>query len=115
MFAFACQIVRADSGAWAVNAGGNWSDAANWLSGVVAGGTGATAYFTNMPNSSAGGPVVTIDTNLVLNGVLHWNIDGSEFTYAAGRLPGTLDCYGIDMGTNGFTLTSSRRFRSRPR
>lgn len=36
---------HAASGAWAVDASGNWSDAANWAGGVVADGAGELAYF----------------------------------------------------------------------
>lgn len=38
---------RAADGSWAVDAGGNWSLAGNWLGGGVATGTDATAWFTN--------------------------------------------------------------------
>ena len=45
------QVLRAQSGAWTVDADGIWSSSANWLAGAVANGAGATAFFTNTVTS----------------------------------------------------------------
>jgi len=101
-------FAQGGSGSWNVQAGGRWSDAANWLDGLVAGGTGATAFFTNAPDSSVSSPVLTVDTNLLLNGFHNWAADGSTFTVAAERIPGSLDYYGIDIGSSDFSVYSGR-------
>ncbi|NLC82619.1 MAG: hypothetical protein GX748_15695, partial [Lentisphaerae bacterium] len=44
-------MLRAQSGAWTVDADGIWSSSANWLAGAVANGAGATAFFTNTVTS----------------------------------------------------------------
>ena len=101
-------FAQGGSGSWNVQAGGRWSDTANWLDGLVAGGAGATAYFTNAPDSSVNSPVVSVDANLLLNGFHHWAADNSVFTVAAERIPGGLGYYGIDIGANDFVVYSGR-------
>ena len=51
-------------GMWAVDADGAWADPGNWTNGVVAGGAGAIAYFTN----STLDRVVTVPTEGVTVG-----------------------------------------------
>lgn len=46
----ASRLVAAD-GTWVNTVGGNWADAGNWQDGTVAGGAGATAYFSDAPAS----------------------------------------------------------------
>lgn len=100
--------VYAADGAWNVQAGGYWSGSANWLDGIIAGGTGATAFFTNAPGSEASCPVVWVDQPVTLNRIWTWHGGGSEMTFAPFLLPDGSGYYAIDMGTSGFTLHSSR-------
>jgi len=81
----------AADGYWAGDAGGNWSDAANWIGGVKPS-EGATAYFTN---ALPAGARITIDEPVSVNR-LHfvakvdgyvWNIDGSSSFTLAGSAP----------------------------
>jgi len=50
---------RAQTGAWTNSVNGNWSATTNWLGGVVANGSGNTAYFTNVYSAV---PTITLDT-----------------------------------------------------
>lgn len=99
---------QAASGTWDVQAGGRWSEAANWLDGIVANGTSASASFFHAPGDSVDRPVIWIDQDVTLNTVQHWHGGKSEFTYAPARIPGSLDYYVVDMGTDGFVLHGSR-------
>ena len=108
MYLLSVGAVDAANGAWNVHSGGLWSDGANWLDGIVAEGAGASALFTNAPNSTVFRPVVWVDQPLALNGVFTWAGDGSEFTFAPCALPDGSGYYAIDMGANGFSIFSSR-------
>lgn len=105
---FSAWVARADTGVWNVQSGGAWSDPANWLNGGVAGGSGATAYFTNAPDSSVTRPVVMVDTNLLLNGLFNWMGDGSAFTFAPVQIPDGSSFCSVGIGTNDFSVYSGR-------
>lgn len=50
--ALAPTAARAVDGSWVVDAGGNWSNSANWVGGIAATGANAAAYFTNTLTAS---------------------------------------------------------------
>jgi hypothetical protein len=76
-----CQSAFATDGSRHVNASGLWSDSANWLSGNIADGVGATGNFTF--NLATSGKTVTLDSNRTL-GIL--NIGDSTSAFQAGDL-----------------------------
>jgi len=62
--ACATEVLFADSGTWTASNGGNWSETGNWQNGMVASGSGSTAYLT------AGSGTITNDqANLALAGL----------------------------------------------
>ncbi len=83
------------SGAWSVNADGNWSLSSNWKSSIVATGTTGVAYFTNAITASR---TVNLDSS-------PWTINGLTFTntgvFGWAITNGTLNLAGT---TPGFTV-----------
>lgn len=85
------QASRAADGAWNVGASGNWSDTGNWLSGAVAGGADATAWF-NAVDVPAGGVAVTLDVSPTVGNLVFgdtdtataggWSLAGADLTLA---------------------------------
>jgi fibronectin-binding autotransporter adhesin len=74
----------AADGSWAVDASGNWSDAANWSGGVAATGLNATAFFTN---AITGDRVVSNDYAGPLTvGKLAFDAGAGSWTLAGGAL-----------------------------
>jgi fibronectin-binding autotransporter adhesin len=79
VFIFMAGNVLADSGNWAVDASGNWSDAANWSSNPTVPGT-AAGDSIGLNNNIAGARVVTVDSASRTNGTL--NIGDSNNTHS---------------------------------
>jgi autotransporter-associated beta strand protein len=69
-------VLTGTNGSWNVNANGDWSNSANWLSNVIADGAGATANFTFNLASSA--KIVNLDTNRTI-GIINIGDSTSAF------------------------------------
>lgn len=80
----------AQNGSWNVDADGNWSDAANWLGGVVADGAGNTADFSAVPITAE--RTVTLDTSRTIG---TFNVGEPNLSYY----------YQNFVSTNGSVLT----------
>jgi autotransporter-associated beta strand protein len=84
-------IPAATDGTWNVNAGGDWSNAANWLDGIVANGAGATATITM---TTSGNRTITVDSARTIGNLTrNWpqnsilTIGGSSTLTLAGQNP----------------------------
>ncbi len=115
----------AANGSWTFDGDGNWTDTANWASGIVPNGAGDVAYFTNFyADDKIIAGIINADGNLTIGGI---NLNATRV-----QLPGTtvvgyesstnitldaggsspiinvnsnrLDIQCILEGTNGFTL-----------
>ncbi|MFM7183125.1 MAG: hypothetical protein ACKO2G_16905, partial [Verrucomicrobiales bacterium] len=86
---------QAADGTWNVDANGNWSTTTNWLSEIVADGSGSAANFTNDITADR---TVTLDSNRTLTSIVFgdsdtssagsWILSGSSTLTLAGTTPG---------------------------
>ena len=114
--------VSAASGVWAVDADGNWGDASNWSSGIVAEGADATASFAN---NITGPRVVTLDSDRTIGNMAFsdsvsssasaWILSGSKTLtlYVTGGVPAITSTFQTTIntflaGNEGFTKLGSR-------
>lgn len=108
----------AGNGAWNVNGDGVWSNTANWVGGVVADGSGSTAYFTNAVTWRR---TVTVDAPVTLEALRfssptnnNWRLIGDGPLYLDGlakpRIGSTVnqrvEIFTPLAGTNGFIQES---------
>jgi hypothetical protein len=117
--ALLCGGAAGDNGTWTNAAGGNWSDAANWLDGAVAGGAGATARFNVAP-----GVAVTADTAVTVGKLQFDSASGNNWTLRGGPVvleavfpeilvnSDTASLYAPLISTNGFRKTNSGTLRT---
>ncbi|HEU5397517.1 MAG TPA: LamG-like jellyroll fold domain-containing protein, partial [Verrucomicrobiae bacterium] len=80
-------LAAAQSGVWTNDASGSWSDTANWLNGVVADGTDATADFSQVDVTAL--RTVTVDASHVIGSLLFGdsagvNVDNWTLTPSGG-------------------------------
>ena len=109
-----CSVLLAADGTWTATANGNWSDGGNWDGGIVAGGSGSAAYFTNDIPANVQS-IVDVDTTIGNIYASDNEADGARrqimhtdkiLTFAGGT---TIDCVTrLDLrtvvaGTEGFT------------
>jgi len=66
---------------WNVDADGNWSESANWLSGVIPDGSGVPADFSVFPQN--GDATVTLDSNRAVGSLTFGNTNGFNWALAA--------------------------------
>ncbi|MEY2495807.1 MAG: hypothetical protein QOJ45_2299 [Verrucomicrobiota bacterium] len=92
-------IITTGTGTWNVDVSGNWSDAANWLSGNVPDGATTTADFTTV-NLTAN-RTVTLDVSRTV-GVL--NVGDTDGTNSYTIAPGAGTSLTFDNGGNASTL-----------
>lgn len=115
---FSCVSAFGANGTWTSTAGGDWSEASNWLDAVVAGGAGTTARFNVVP-----GVTVTADTEVVVGRLQfdsasgnNWNLRGGPVRFEA-ALPeiqvtgDTVSLYAPVASTNGFRKINSGTVR----
>ncbi len=113
-----CSVLLAADGIWTATANGNWSDGGNWDGGIVAGGSGATAEFTNaipgtvdcvIDTATTIGNINFADGDAVPNnrdlepGNILTLAGGSTINADASVAQSNIKCV-LD-GTEGFTLT----------
>lgn len=113
-----CVSAFGANGTWTSAAGGNWSEASNWLSEVVAGDAGTTARFNVAPAVT-----VTADTEVVVGKLQFDSASGNNWSLHGGpvRLEATLpeiqverdtvSIYSPLAATNGFRKTNSGAVR----
>ena len=96
----------AQDGTWTNTSSGNWSDANNWSGGIVADGSGNTAYFTNditadltvhLDSARTNGSLVFGDANT--NTAANWTLDDTNTLTLAGSSTGiAVNALGPGMG-----------------
>lgn len=103
------------NGTWTSTTGGNWSNIANWSSGVIADGTGAVATL-----SATGTQTVNLDVNATLGSIAFSNgtytissSNGSVLTLATSTGTPTFTSSGtinaVIAGTQGLTMSGGNR------
>lgn len=84
--------VHAADGSWNVDAGGAWSNANNWVGGIIASGDTYTAYFTN--TLTAARTVTNNWTNMFLGNIVisnaNFTLTGAPIYFTNGTSPSVL-------------------------
>ncbi|MCC5828206.1 MAG: PEP-CTERM sorting domain-containing protein [Phycisphaeraceae bacterium] len=105
----AASTALGQSGTWDTTDSGNWSDTANWLGGIVAGGAGNTATF---PTISTGSTTVTLDSAVTI-GALDLAWDDSVSISRAYEFAGTNPLI-FDNNGSGASIVIGEWFRGVP-